>query len=159
MEQIHKLEVTNQQKTKLRILKLERYYSIVFFIIILIIAYLSISPFSHIIQNYSIPYILFLLFICFTVMISICQRFTKYQKKKWMNSYGEQITAVVTTAVETRFRPFIHLEWRNPQTEKIHRYQIAVPRYKLKFARRYETGSQFPLWIDPSDPDFYCPDW
>jgi len=159
MEQIHKLELSKQQKIKMYILKLERYSSIIFLIILFIIAYLSIANSSGMIPRYIIPGIFLLLLICFTVIQSICLQIVRHQKKKWMNRYGKQITAVVTTTVVTRFWPIIYLEWCNPQTEKICHYKIVVPRSKLKLARGYEAGNQFPLWIDPNDQDFYCPDW
>jgi len=204
MEQLHELEFSNQQKIKASILKQEKYSSIIALIIfftILIITHLFIATFSDMIRLYAILSITVLFLVI--RLIVIWERATRRQKKKWMNHYGQQITAVVTGTKSSK----IFLEWCDPQTGKIRHYKIVVPRsnysdmvaeeqlpkrglamllnvvpvfsgklglvcrsvllfgnrenrkrFELDLAHRHETGSQFPLWIDPNDPDFYCPD-
>ncbi len=164
MEQLHKLEFSKQQKLKTDILKQERYSSIIFLIILFIafiIAFISVIP--GMIPGHHNPYIIIVaLFVCLAVMrpVIIWQRAIRRRKKKWMNDCGQQITAVITEIKYSRVLS-IYLEWCNPQTGKTHHYKVVAPRSnrsKLNLAHEYETGSPFPLWIDPNDPDFYWSD-
>jgi len=163
MEQLHKSELSKQQKVKVLILKQERYSSIIIFIIFLVFGIFGgISLFAtswgiswFLMKNYINTVVLCLLFICFVVMLRVCRRAIRRQKEKWMSNYGEQVIAVVTRTDSIFAQHFIYLEWCHPQTGKIYLYKIIVPRSKLKLAYRYEAGSQIPLWIDPDDPDFY----
>jgi len=165
MEQLHKLDFSKQQKIKAGILKQERYSSIIFLIILIILAIvgsISIATSHGTLQKYAFPGIIALIIVCGAIMrsVMIWQQAIRRRKKKWMDHYGQQITAVVTEIKYSRIVT-IYLEWCNPQTGKIYFYKIVVPqsnRFKSNLAHGYETGSQFPLWIDPNDPDFYWSD-
>jgi len=156
MERLYKLGLSKRQKVKVRIIKRERYSSTISLRMTLIIAALALVTSLSKTQWYAY----YLLGICFAVMLSVYDRAVRHQKKKWMNHYGEQITAVVTGKKYYCHQSFLYLEWYHPQTRKIYHYKIVVPLLsKLKLAYGYQTGDRFPLWIDPIDPDFFYPDW
>lgn len=157
MRQLHKLEFSERQQIKARILRQERYPFFIFLILALMIVGIYSATSSGILQiSYGVSIsILLFLFACFAIVPRLHLRIIRRQKEKWMHHYGEQITAVVTGMQSSFGTSSLYLEWCHPQTGQISHYKIVVPRSKLTVAYGYQRGSQFPLWIDPEDPSFY----
>jgi hypothetical protein len=205
MEQLHRLEFSKQRKLKASMLMQERCLAMIFliFIVAFLIVCLSMIIPGVVRISYN-PSLNALFIIGFIAMLGAWRRWIDRQKKRWMQQYGQQITAVVTEVKANLRPPVIHLEWCNPHTGKTHRYRIIVPqsersstvsggqlsmrslaapltvvpvargfaqlvigitqlagrkRFESDLACQYERGVECPVWIDPSDPGFYCSDW